>query len=403
MITVFGFLFSIFPIISLPLTLFAMFFTKNTNIKRIYVFMFAVSISLILFHCIPNNTTDLSRYYKMIDSYSFIPLTEIFETFFSKPEPISYLLFYIISMLGNHSYLMLITTLVSYIILLYIIFDYQKEKKLSNTKFNIVLIYFLCTFLIIYHITGVRFCLARLTFFLALYLDMYKGNKKIYVKILYLIPVLIHISSITLLLIRLLLFINKNKFNIKSFIIILLVSLSPRILYVLTDVLSNFGLFSYISQRLNDYSSVKNEFANIFLLQVALMIFMFLLILWIKLKKVPTNTKMLNFSIMTLIISLLFINVSTISTRFISVVCSFSVLLLMDILSTIKVKDFIWLSVLTLLFSAFYFAFQIIQLTKFGEYVNLFGISLFDNFFALICLTLYSIFTLKNKRREEKM
>ena len=197
------------PFLATPFVIMGLFLDKSMKNKKIYAIMLAILIALLLYYFIPDESKDLSRYYTIMGQLSTKSIGELWEYALVRDDPMSWTYFYTISKLGNHNLVMIFTTLISYSILFYVVFDHQKKAKISNLDFGMVLVFMLSTFYLVDDITGVRFCIGRLVFFLALYLEMYKGVKKRRAIALYIISALMHSSCILFIGLRILLKIMK--------------------------------------------------------------------------------------------------------------------------------------------------------------------------------------------------
>lgn len=388
------------PFLSLPIILCFLFASKNIKTKQIYSILFSISIGFVLYKMVPRETMDLYRYYDIMNLYSKLSYGDFINNFLFNIEPLINTFFYIFSKFNDHNLIIVFTTFISYLILFYIVFDYQKNIKLSNLKINIILFYFLSVFLIIYNITGIRFCLARLIFLLALYLDFYKNKKGILLILLYILPVFFHQSAFLLLILRLLLLLNKNKFDFKLFIFSVVIFIFPSYMVNIFSML--FGGSSYLIGLLDKatkYVGYGNAFANIYKLQLTLTGFIGIVLLIMKFKKIKTNDRFLNYSILILLISIGFISSETISTRFIGVLCSCSFLLFMDFINSLNSKNTIAFLFMLLPFCLFYLAFQFIQFYADGIFNNL----VFDLKYTFIAIVYMVIFLLKYMTSRKKI
>lgn len=394
-------LFIFFPILALPFTLIGLLAEKKINNKKIYCAIFSIIASITLFCLYPDSTMDLYRYYNIMHTYSNMSFNNFSSEILSGIEPLMNIIFFIFSQMSNHHLLVLFVGIISYFIQFYIIFDYQKKVNLSNFQLNIIIIYFISTFLIIYHIAGIRLCLGRMIFLLALYMDFFKNKHSLFNKLLYVVPIFIHQSILIFLILRICLFLNKNKFDLKFAILMLMVSISPRILISFTEkISSNVLAFSKLTSRAESYLSIGNSVANIYKLQFALMIFIYLVIAFMKYKKISTNNKFVNYTLAILSVGLFFSYSSSISTRFISTACSFTPIIFMDCIKNILPKDRMAFVLMLMIFSAFYVAFQFVQFKVGGVYVGLFTPNFQISFICMILIFLYFIILLISNTRK---
>ena len=119
--------------------------------------------------------------------------------------------------------------------------------------------------------------------------------------------------------------------------------------------------------------------SNIYLLQIALLIFFLFCLSVIKFKKIDSNEKFINFSLIIALISLFFVGNSSIGTRFILFSTTNSLVFLQDFLKKVKGKNGLVLLMIMLAFSLFYFSYQIISLQDVAGYGKLFGKNMFFN------------------------
>lgn len=394
-----GIIVSFFPILSLPLVILLMVSNKKLNNKKYYAFLFSLIIAMLLYKMTPRTTMDLYRYYQMMDIYSIMEPKLFFQQVFLDVEPLMNIVFYIFSQFGNNNLIIVFTTIVSYAILFYIVFDYQKKIQLSNFRLNIILIYFVSTFVIISNITGIRFCLARLIFFLALYFDLYHNKKGIGVVLLYVLPILIHESLFALLLLRLILFFNKNKIDFKIITFGIIFIMFPNLIPTMLEIISkNFVFLSKFSDKAHNYMQYGNKFDNIYILNLTLTLFVFFIILIIKSKKIEANQKFINYNILVIIISLMFISNETISIRFLVSLISFSLLIMMDFIKKLSSKNCLAFTIAILAISLFYIAFQFIQLTIGSTFEKL----IFDFNTTIPMIMLIIIFLIFSKKKNSQ-
>ena len=396
MIVLISILAILFPIFSLPIIVLCMFFEKNIRKKKFYCIIFSVVISFITYIYIPNDTMDLHRYYVFMDSLKNFNLMDFMQEYLFNAEPLMNFIFYIFAKTNDNHLIMIFVTLFSYYVHFYIIFDYQSEKKLSNSKFNVVLLFFISIFLI-QSLTGIRFMIAKTVFFLALYFDFYKNKRDIITIFLYILPIFIHQSSIILLLFRVLMLLNHNKIDYKFLLLFIIIFISPSIILNLSETISsNSSIFSLLNQRASSYLNEGNTAANIYKLQFSLLIFLILTCTYIKLKKISVNKPMYSFLIIMVFISLFFSSSLTISTRFITISALYAILFLMDIEEGLSNKKQLLLLLIISAFSVMYITYQFITLSN-ASYPGIFQFSLAYSVISVIFLIIiYFINTKKS-------
>lgn len=384
MITLVSLLFFLLPILAFPLLIVAFLLDKNMLHKKIYSIFIAIEAAIILYYFIPDPTKDLSRYYTIMNRLSFMSIGDFWIYLTSRVEPIANIYFYFFSKIGNHSWIMVGTTLISYFLINYVLFDYQKKRNINNQDFNMIYIFMLCTFYLVDDITGIRFCLARLIFFVALYLDICKNNKTLKVKLLYLLSPLIHSSCIIFLIIRILCHFIKYKFNLKIFLVLVICSISPQIIMKIAHTASNIPFFSSLSAKAEEYLSLSAGFYPMFVVQIIIMLFLFFCLLYVRNRCDKNMLKYANYILIILSIALLFVRSTSLSTRFIRASITFSLPLLMEYLNSLKSKNKLLIYLFMLGICVISLAFQVSHLTVEIHYGTLFEEGLFRNLFALL-------------------
>ena len=99
------------PVFAIPFFIIFLFMVEPKY--KVYVMiMLSVSLGVILFQIVPNETMDLYRYYKIIDTFreiSFNPLL-----LFNNSDPITYGLMYLVSKTYNNHFLPFISIILFY-------------------------------------------------------------------------------------------------------------------------------------------------------------------------------------------------------------------------------------------------------------------------------------------------
>lgn len=322
-------LFIISPILSMPVVLVGLFLEKKH--KRYYCFLLSVMIGIICYYIVPNRGMDISRYYEYLDEIRYLPITEALKGISSQSEIITNLFFYVISQLNNNSLVVFFSSLIYYNILFYIIIDYCKIKDLTNKQINMIIIYAMITIWIIPNILGIRYAIAMVVFLLAIYLDMVKQKKNIIYKLLYILPIFIHSSTILFLIMRLILLISNRKTKILIIAIIVLISATPDFIFTLTQNLPGANIVESVSKSVQNYLiDGKETFENINLLKIGLAIGFAFALYGIK-EKVPKENKLYNYTVLMLVLSLAFCYSPTLCIRLIDFTNLLFILMLIEI------------------------------------------------------------------------
>ena len=377
-------LFFIIPILAFPIVFISFLLDKNTAHKKIYAFFLIILAAILLYYFIPDPSKDLYRYYIIMNKLSLMDLHEFYVYLTSRVEPLANIYFYIHSKLGNHNLIMITTSLISYSMLFYVLFNHQKNIKLINLDFNIIFIFMISVFYLVDDITGIRFCLARLIIYIALYLELYKGEKGLFVILLYCLAPLVHTSCLIFIIVRFFLYFIHYKFNIKTFFCLFLVSLTPNFIIKFARFFSGIPIFSSFEAKAIEYLELNAGFYPMFILQVIIMIFLIIILIYIKKSDLDTNKKYIDYVLIILCIGLLFVRSTSISTRFIRAGIIFSLPLLMDLLKNLKFKNKIIMYISLFMISAISIAFQTSHLIVEISYGNLFTDGLFKNLIGLL-------------------
>ena len=376
-------LFIISPILSMPVVLLGLFLEKKH--KRYYCFLLSVMIGIICYYIVPNQGMDITRYYEYLDQIRYLPITEALKGISNQTEVITNIFFYLISQLNNNSLIVFFSSLIYYNILFYIIIDYCKIKELTNKQINMIIIYAMITIWIIPNILGIRYAIAMVVFLLAIYLDIVKQKKNIIYKLLYIVPIFIHSSTILFLIMRLILLISNKKTKILVIAIIVLISATPDFIFTLMQNMPGVNIVESVTKSVQNYLINGSEtFENINLLKIGLAVG-FALALYAIREKVPKENKLYNYTVLMLALSLAFCYSPTLCIRFIDFTNLLFILMLIEIGSmkdTLKIKNNI-ITMYFILMLVFSLRTQIIYFKQPESYNNLIPDKITTNIFSI--------------------
>lgn len=225
----------------------------NKNLIVCISIIIILSLSTIAFMLNPSKSNDLYRHFEMIDIFrntNFEANDELNEVFGAK------ILFYIVSFFPSNHLLPVISVLITYGILFYMIKDFVKNKNVSTrcVAISVFLGIAICDYVSV--VSGIRNAIAFAFIGLALYKDLIKEERGIKIIWPYIVAVLIHPSSWIVIVVRLILNLRSSE-KIKYFllfwsafvdlIIEVLFKVSPYIatklqLYFTEDFLSDFRI-----------------------------------------------------------------------------------------------------------------------------------------------------------------
>ena len=167
--------------------------------RRFYPILI-VSIGMLAYHLPEIFNGDLSRYFVYLDSFSEMTFSQSVQ-YLNDKLYVENLLFWIVAKSSDYHVLPAITTATVYAVMIYITCDsaevFGKEKyipitlavQLSCLPFGLI-------------VENVRNISSFAVVILAIYLDIFKRKKDIWILILYVLPCFMHSSAIILLLIR---------------------------------------------------------------------------------------------------------------------------------------------------------------------------------------------------------
>lgn len=206
---------------------------------------------------IPSSGYDLYEYYGWMDKMLTFSRNDLINYIFYRLEFIIMIYFYLMANIGKYQLVQVLPTFLFYFIILYISFDFFKEKKGLVLKKIFAIVTFLSLFKYISIVSNLRYSLAYSIFSLAIYFDLYKRKKTFAYKILYIIPLFIHTSSIILILFRLIFSIKPYRLKYLFVFIICFFLFFPHLLINILSVFDFLPLASFFVERLYMYLVVE--------------------------------------------------------------------------------------------------------------------------------------------------
>lgn len=236
---------------------------------------------------------DLTRYFQQLSNYSVLSWSSFVELVLKRNIlVVQELLFYIIAKTNNFHLLPAIVIFVVYYITLYMITDYAKRNSINSKMMMKVIVFTIFVLPFPSLVSNVRNVLAFSIFILGIYREFQQNKKNLITYLLYILPVFIHISTLALLILRILLkvySIKKSRRYIISFTIIgstYLIGTMDSLIDILpfsNRILSSFIKKAnfYVSNTSTDYaiylqSSLLPKLQKIYF--VGVVIFLFILL-----------------------------------------------------------------------------------------------------------------------------
>lgn len=313
-------LFFLYPIITTPLILIPL--THRFKYSKIFLILFVLGISLIILRYIPFPTDDGAYHYKAAYLYqSYDNIFEWFSYLMSKDIPTEYgyynyplfgLLLYIFSNTGTYSLISFVVCFTVYYLYSSIILDIFQKSNISKWLFLVGLIIILTFVNIRYTASGMRYALAVSITVSLFYKEIRGGfsiNKSLFY---YLIPILIHASSLIFVLLRILFPLLKNDRIYKK---ILVLFTFPVLSIVLPVFNINNGYFSFLVEKFDSYQITENyivlfKWSDLVYVYVGALISVIFIVYYHITLRFQKNEKLKNFYKLVMYVCLLTLSVS---------------------------------------------------------------------------------------------
>lgn len=313
-------LFFLYPIITTPLILIPL--TYRFKYSKIFLILFVLGISLIILRYIPFPTDDGAYHYKAAYLYqSYDNIFEWFSYLMSKDIPTEYgyynyplfgLLLYIFSNTGTYSLISFVVCFTVYYLYSSIILDIFQKSNISKWLFLVGLIIILTFVNIRYTASGMRYALAVSITVSLFYKEIRGGfsiNKSLFY---YLIPILIHASSLIFVLLRILFPLLKNDRIYKK---ILVLFTFPVLSIVLPVFNINNGYFSFLVEKFDSYQITENyivlfKWSDLVYVYVGALISVIFIVYYHITLRFQKNEKLKNFYKLVMYVCLLTLSVS---------------------------------------------------------------------------------------------
>lgn len=343
--------FACLPFISIPLLIAGIIFDKKHNL--IYGILLALFLAIIAYNFNPKEEHDLYRYYfDMQNYYANINFMQfVISNMFSNTKFLFVILQFIITKIGNYRLLPFIITFIGYAITFYIILDYSKLKAIKARVKIMVLLIFICVFYHINFISGLAQYLSIIIGFLAFYLEFIKEKKKWFYKILYILPMFIHLSMIIIPLIRIFIQFDFKRSKKYFFIFLIVYDLMPNVIY---GILNLIPIMSALASKINSYMLQSDSIFTVkYEIGTLLLLIFYMYIYYSERKKIIDELpeKYMNFIEIILLFNLCSIPYRAIFTRVLNISILSMTVFLLIYFEKIKSKNTLFILIGLLLFS----------------------------------------------------
>lgn len=312
--------FLLFPIATTPFILFPL--VCRFKYSKVFQILFVLGLSLVTLRYIPNVTDDAAYHYKAAYLYqSYDNVFEWFSYLMSKDIPTEYgyynfplfgLLLYIFSNTGTYSLISFIVCFTVYYLYSSIILDIFQKSEISKWLFLIGFVTILTFVNVRYTASGMRYALAVSITIALFYKEIEKGfkiNKSLFY---YLIPILIHSSSLILILLRMLFPLLKNDKMYKKLVILFTLPVLALILPVFSI---NNGYLLYLVEKFDSYQITENyielfKWSDLAYVYIGVLVSVIFIVYYHIILRFQNNEKLKNFYTLVMYICLLTMSVS---------------------------------------------------------------------------------------------
>lgn len=378
-------IFSILPMISIPLILIGICIYKKNRL--LLFFLLAIILAIISYYLETPQDYDLYKYFRVMEKYTSI--NNFIDIFKVDYEMLFCIILYIISKIGNYRLLSCVFTLFSYFSIFYIIDDYSKKIKLSNIKTFILILFFILTFNYINFASGLRNTTGMIIGLLAIYLEYVKNKKGVFYKFIYIIPCFLHKSLFIFIIFRLMMLLDYKK--IKKIYIPFMIAMffSGNLIIYIARLLSNIYILESLEERAISYISKEGNIFTSPMVLYCMAIGAFLMILYLYNKKNNRqyiNEKLYEWISIFLVLCLAVMPYKVLFARFIVLFNLMSIFILADFLNNEKKKInyiFIIVCILIIFIVSIVVQLTMLQNVSFG---NLFSDGLTKNIYSIFKL-----------------
>lgn len=385
MISVFAF--ALAPLLCLPIYIISYIFDKNKK-GIIYSLLIGLALGIIAYYFVPKSGYDLIRHQKVVYELTGMSFTRFMSSIKNFDlEFIPLLYSYIISFFGNVNLLQFFVVTIGYSIILYILYDYRKIVKIKTIPFFLISLFTMISFQHLYFISGLYFYIAIIVFGLTLYCDYIKNKNKKICMIFYILTLFMHNAMFLPFGVLIIHKILKNKFSIKSAVLIAILFLASYFILDYVNTTFNNSITNNIMKMYNNYIENENHFkiyysGSLYYLEIFKLAFVVLAIFLNK----KANSSLTGYIITLALMTILMMFKSTVTIRYIMLIQIVGAIPIMDAFKNNKgqIKIFLTFIIISLigLYSIYYYSIfkdQSFGRLKYNYYNNITNIFSRDN------------------------
>lgn len=206
------------------------FFTLKANVscKKILRF-YIICLCVMAFFYKPSETGDLYRIYNLMNQFSTMQFKDFWNVYIANSRiPVAYLLYWSVGHTGINNLLPVISTLISYSLIFYVMNKTQELYSISKTSFVITLCFLMTTSIYISVIGGIRMMISLSLIMYSYFRNVVEKKVGIFEIAFYILALLIHEMSyavVGICLVTLLFFYKTKLINKLIFITIALIAI----------------------------------------------------------------------------------------------------------------------------------------------------------------------------------
>lgn len=244
---------------------------QKTRFDKVFLLLFIIALSMPILRYIPTTNEDatdhyytaflLSKFDNIVDAFRFIYNPHVWVPYDYHNFPLYTLLLYLFSDIKRYSIISFIVCIITYFCYLQPLNWLYRKQNISKFMYSMAFMAILLQNNIRFTASGMRYVVSHAIVFFLMYFDFSLEKKSKFYGVLYLIPILIHPSTIMVIVLRAMFnFLKRvNPWSILSFIV--LYPMAVEILPFISKLL-NIRYISQIAEKMDNYSS--NEFYAIY-------------------------------------------------------------------------------------------------------------------------------------------
>ena len=377
------FLFIIMPLLGFFISLFCYFFDKTNKRTILYSLLVALFLGLMAYKFIPPSDYDLFRHHLIVrnligkDFSYFLNYAKVADL-----EFLSLLICYIVAFFKNVDLLQFLVVFIGYFLIFYILRDYRNKTNIKMIPFILICSFTLFSFNALSFISGLWNYLAIIIFSFSMYNEYEKKGNKVFCYFLYGLTLLLHNSMIFPLAVLIIYKSFKNKLNIKSIIVIILLFITPTVILNFINNIVDINVLKTISNTYNSYFThdaymYKFYGGKVFIMEM-LKLFIILLSIFFQNQKSKINN--INGYIFLLTIAvILMIPKSIVMIRFIMLIQFVGIVPMINSLEKINRNKIIYIYIIII--SIIIYILYFIKLFHFQNFGDLFSEKILTNIF----------------------